>query len=95
MKYFELDNYEEELLRDFESGKLKSIKNATKEKTRYQTYAGALLQKNKNINIRLSEHDLIRLKARALEEGLPYQTYLSSLIHKHLKRSHKPQVSAK
>jgi predicted DNA binding CopG/RHH family protein len=85
MKYFELEKDERELLRDFEDGKLKPVKNASQAKKRYQEYSHAMLQKTKNINIRLSEHDLLRLKARALEEGIPYQTYMSSLLHKHLK----------
>lgn len=37
-----------------------------------------------NINIRLSEQDLFRLKVKAAEEGLPYQTYIASLLHKNL-----------
>ena len=85
MKYFELDAFEEETLRGFELGKAKPVKNVKKEKARYEGYVAAALQKDKNINIRLSEHDLLKLKARALEEGLPYQTYLASLVHKHLK----------
>lgn len=85
MKYFELDHEEEKILHDFEAGEMKSVRSTTKEKERYQEIVGALLKKGKNINIRLSEHDLLKLKARAMEEGLPYQTYLSSLVHKHLK----------
>lgn len=85
MKYYELDTTEEKVLQDFESGKMKPVKNMEKAKKVYQDSARAMLQKAKNINIRLSEHDLLKLKARALEEGLPYQTYLASLVHKHLK----------
>ena len=85
MKYYELDTIEEKVLQDFESGKMKPVKNMEKAKKVYQDSARAMLQKAKNINIRLSEHDLLKLKARALEEGLPYQTYLASLVHKHLK----------
>lgn len=36
----------------------------------------------RNINIRLSERDLFKLKAKAIEEGLPYQTLASSILHK-------------
>lgn len=85
MKYYELDATEEKILQDFESGKMKPVKNMGKAKKLYQDSARAMLQKAKNINIRLSEYDLLKLKARALEEGLPYQTYLASLVHKHLK----------
>ncbi len=85
MKYFELDASEKKLLKDFELGKLKSIKNVAKEKASYQKLVASALKKNKNINIRLSETDLFRLKARASEDGIPYQTYLASLVHKHLR----------
>lgn len=85
MKYYELDTAEEKILQDFESGKMKPVKKMEKMKKLYQDSARGMLQKAKNINIRLSEHDLLKLKARALEEGLPYQTYLASLVHKHLK----------
>ncbi len=40
------------------------------------------LSKRKAINIRLLESDIERVKALALSEGIPYQTYLSSMIHK-------------
>jgi predicted DNA binding CopG/RHH family protein len=85
MKYFELDTTEKKLLKDFELGKVKSIKNVAKEKTAYQKLVASALKKNRNINIRLSETDLFKLKARASEEGIPYQTYLASLVHKHLR----------
>ena len=41
-------------------------------------------RKNRNINIRLSELDLDRIKARAEREGLPYQTLISSVLHKYV-----------
>ena len=47
-------------------------------------YAKNAFKKNKRINIRISEKDLNRLKAKSLEEGVPYQTLVSSLIHKYV-----------
>jgi predicted DNA binding CopG/RHH family protein len=41
-------------------------------------------RKTRNINIRISEHDLGRLKQRAEEEGVPYQTLISSVLHKYI-----------
>lgn len=41
-------------------------------------------RKTRNINIRISEHDLGRLKKRAEEEGVPYQTLISSVLHKYI-----------
>lgn len=38
--------------------------------------------KNKNVNIRLTEHDLDQIRERAEREGVPYQTLISSVLHK-------------
>lgn len=84
MKNLKLDKEEKAILRAYEKGEFKSVRNFAKEKTIFEQYARATLQKRKNINIRLSEQDLFRLKVRAVEEGLPYQTYIASLLHKSL-----------
>ena len=82
MKYFELTKEEEKILKDFEEGKFKSIKNLEKAKKLHQTYARNTLNKTRNINIRLSERDLQKLKANAAREGIPYQTLATSLLHR-------------
>ena len=41
-------------------------------------------KKSKNINIRISEKDLERLKERSVNEGLPYQTLVTSILHKYV-----------
>ena len=48
----------------------------------YSEYARNTIRKNKRINIRISEGDLIKLKAKSLEEGIPCQTLISSILHK-------------
>ena len=83
MKYFELDKSEEKLLKDFEAGDFKSVKNTKKEVSKYRQYAQNTLSKSRNINIRLSEGDLQKIKALAAEKGLPYQTLISSLLHQY------------
>lgn len=83
MKYFELDKNEEKILDDFESGKLKTIDEVKKEVSRYKGYAKQTLNREKNINIRLSSRDLQKIKAVAVEKGLPYQTLVSSLLHQY------------
>ena len=50
---------------------------------RYARYAEATFRKDRRLNIRLSSKDLEAIKKRALEEGLPYQTLISSLLHKY------------
>ncbi|OGG18486.1 hypothetical protein A2721_01720 [Candidatus Gottesmanbacteria bacterium RIFCSPHIGHO2_01_FULL_47_48] len=81
MKYFELDEEEKEIEEAFEKGQLKPIKNLAAEKNRLQKAAAYTLAKTKNINIRLSQKVLLKLKAKAAEMGLPYQTLASSILH--------------
>jgi predicted DNA binding CopG/RHH family protein len=78
-----LDEYENEILGEYEDGKLKSIGLSESEKERLSEVATNTLKKNKRVNIRLSEHDLQAIQRKALQEGLPYQTLISSLIHKY------------
>jgi predicted DNA binding CopG/RHH family protein len=87
MKYYELDEEEKEILNAYEKGKIKSVPNVKQGRIQYKTYAKASLEKTKNINIRISESDLLKIKALAIKEGIPYQTLISSIIHRHSKRS--------
>lgn len=83
MKYYELDPEEKELLEEFEKGNFKQVKNFEKAKREAVEAARNTLSKTKNINIRLSEKVLFKLRARAAEEGIPYQTLASSVLHKY------------
>lgn len=83
MTSYELDKEEKAILRAFERGTLKSIPNFNKKKKEYEAYARAMLDKTRNVNIRLSERDLFSLKSRAIEKGLPYQTLLASVLHQY------------
>lgn len=82
MKAIILDGEEEQIIKDFEAGKYIRVKNFEQEKKRLQEIARNTLKKTKNINIRLSERDLHKLKVKAMEEGIPYQTLASSILHK-------------
>ncbi|MEK6680445.1 MAG: antitoxin [Nitrospirota bacterium] len=53
-----------------------------KEKKQYEGYASYSLNKQKRINIRMTERDLKKIRAKAVEEGIPYQSLISMLIHK-------------
>jgi predicted DNA binding CopG/RHH family protein len=78
-----LDKYEEEILEAYEQGTLKSNKPTDSELDRLEKVASNTLKKNRRVNIRLSEHDLQAIQRKAIQEGLPYQTLISSLIHKY------------
>jgi predicted DNA binding CopG/RHH family protein len=89
----EIDAFETEILEDFERGALESV--ATKEElARLKAAARATAVKDRRVNIRLSSGDLRDLQARALEEGLPYQTLIASVLHKFVTgRLVEPQAS--
>ena len=79
MKY--LDKEEQEIVESYNRGEWKSVKNL--DKSEYVAAAKESYVKNKRINIRLTTKDYIDIQARALEEGIPYQTLISSIIHKY------------
>jgi predicted DNA binding CopG/RHH family protein len=78
-----VDANETEILKAFEEGKLRSV--ATKaEPARLKAAARATSIKDRRVNIRLSSIDLRDIQARALEEGVPYQTLITSVLHKYV-----------
>ncbi len=77
-----LNKEEKEVLHAYEKGNFSSVPNLRKEIAKYKDYAKDTLQKNKRINIRISERDLIHIQRKAVEEDLPYQTFISSILHK-------------
>lgn len=77
-----LDNEELEILRDFDNGEFESIKNFRAAKRRLEATADSTLKKDKRINIRISARDLEKIQIQAAKEGLPYQTYIASTLHK-------------
>jgi len=77
-----LNKEEKELLESVERGEWKTIPNFKKEAKRYHEYARATFRKDKRVNIRTPEKDLVNIQKRAIQEGLPYQTLISSVLHK-------------
>ena len=77
-----LDEEEKDLLDSFQRGEWKSNKNISERKKELKEYARATIRKDKRVNIRISERDLRELQRIALREGLPYQTLISSTLHK-------------
>ncbi len=80
----ELDREEQMLSESVERGEWQSVENLNDEIVKSKEYAKNTYIKNQRMNIRISEKDLNALKIRAAEEGLPYQTLVSSIIHKYL-----------
>jgi predicted DNA binding CopG/RHH family protein len=77
-----LDPEEHEILEAFEKGKLKSVKNLSRELARHRKVAQRTFTQDNRINILISSKDLRAIRKRALAEGMPYQTLVSSVLHK-------------
>lgn len=80
----EIDEYEQEILNAFEKGDLISANPSKQEKEKYKSSAHATFLKDRRVNIRLSSPDLMDIQARALEDGVPYQTLIASVLHKYV-----------
>ena len=79
-----LDKYEKEILESFERDEWETVDNLENKKSQYAQYARNTFLKNKRINIRISEKDFLGIKTKSLEEGIPYQTLISSILHKYI-----------
>lgn len=75
----DLDSYEQQIEDEAESYERVSEKNRKKIETLLENE-----RKTKNINIRISEYDLSRIRKRSSQEGIPYQTLIASIIHKYV-----------
>lgn len=79
-----LTNEEKELLESVERGEWRQVPGFKKEAARFREAAQATMRKDKRVNIRMTERDLLRFQKKALSEGLPYQTLISSILHKYI-----------
>jgi predicted DNA binding CopG/RHH family protein len=73
---------DERLLERYEAGEFVSTSPTKAELKKFRDAARATLVRDQRVNVRLSSELLHRLKARAVEEGLPYQTLIASVLHK-------------
>ncbi len=79
-----LNSYEKEILESYEKDEWESLEDFREKRAEYAEYASATFKKDKRINIRISDNDLTGLKVKAREEGIPYQTLVSSVLHKYV-----------
>ena len=82
MSDIKLDAEEKELLVSYEAGEWQTVDEIGQKVQTYSEYATATFKKDRRVNIRISSKDLEALQKRALEEGLPYQTLIASILHK-------------
>lgn len=80
----ELDEEEREILEAYERGETVPVPDMEARIAEYQEAARAFFRKDRRVNIRLTAHDLTALQSIALEEGIPYQTLMASILHKYV-----------
>ena len=91
-KAFEpIDEEEKDLMESIERDEWRSVKDIEKEKEKAIAAARNTLKKDKRINLRLTQKDYHQIQVKAIEEGIPYQTLISSIIHKYLNGSLGPK----
>ena len=91
-KAFEpIDEEEIDLMESIEKDEWRSVKHIEKEKEKAIAAARNTLKKDKRINLRLTQKDYHQIQVKAIEEGIPYQTLISSIIHKYLNGSLAPR----
>ena len=78
-----LDREEQDILNAYERGGVEPVADSDKELARHRTIAKNTFKKDARINIRIASRDLRALQKRALAEGIPYQTLISSVLHKY------------
>jgi len=81
------DDEEKKVIAAYERGEFKPVKDQKKAKRTAVQAAKRYTRKDARINIRLSSADLEMLKQRAVEEGLPYQSLIASVLHKYVSGS--------
>ena len=82
MKKVKLTPEEKTILESFEKGEWVTVPDSKTEIEKHKQYARNTLRKDKRINIRISSRDLEALQLMAVEDGLPYQTLISSILHR-------------
>jgi predicted DNA binding CopG/RHH family protein len=79
-----LDSEERDIIESIEREEWVSVTNLPDAVAEARSIATATLKKDRRMNIRISDRDLKSLKARAAEEGIPYQTLVTSVLHKYV-----------
>ena len=78
-----LSQEEKEMVDSYERGEWRSVRGLGQARKKYSRIARATFRKDKRVNIRISSKDLEELKKRAIEEGIPYQTLIASVLHRY------------
>jgi len=77
-------NEDKEFIDSIEKGEWTSVKDFSEMKKQLMKAASETALKDYRINVRISKRDVEALKTKALEEGIPYQTLVTSILHKYV-----------
>ena len=77
-----INQEEQKLIENIHNTNYQSVENFEDELNNFSAYANNTVNNKKAINIRLLETDIQKIKAKAFHNGMPYQTLISSIIHK-------------
>lgn len=91
IRKYKLDKEETKLVNSIEKGEWGHITNVKAHIDKYSEYAKDTLKKDKRICIRMSKQDLMGIQSKAVDEGMPYQTLITSIVHKYIKGSLVPK----
>lgn len=80
----QLDEEEREILESYERGEWVSVRDEAAVIARHRAVAANTLRKDRRVNIRISNRDILALQEMAQEDGIPYQTLMSSILHKYV-----------
>jgi len=86
-----IDQEEKDLMESIERDEWQPVKNIDQEREKAIEAARSTLKKDKRVNLRLTQKDYHQIQIKAIEEGIPYQTLISSLVHKYLNGSLAPK----
>lgn len=92
MKKASLNITEKKIVSDYENSQLLPVADWQAEKKKYEQLAKLSINKTKNVNIRLTEKDWYQIKAKAIENGLPYQTLMAMILRKYLNGQIKAEI---
>lgn len=81
--HIKLDAEEKALLESVESGDWETVENVKEERVFAKAAAVNYQRKDARVNIRIATSDLKRLKQKAAYKGLPYQTFIASVLHEY------------
>jgi len=84
MAKMKLDKEEQNILASVEAGEWKPVKGMEARKISHREIAKATFRKDSRVNIRLPKRDVTAIQVKAMEQGIPYQTLMASILHRYV-----------